>query len=165
MIYLVFALAILIMLIGAAGSFLPILPGLPLILAGWILFGIFDSWQAYGLWPMVAVSLTVVACLVLDQLAGALGAKKFGAGKAGMIGTIVGALLGLVFFSLPGLILGTFLGAAIFEMVFAGKDMKGSLSAGAGAFLGFLAGSLFKFAVSLSLLAAFVFMVAKSHLF
>ncbi|MDR2140499.1 MAG: DUF456 domain-containing protein [Deltaproteobacteria bacterium] len=152
-------LAILVMLLGLAGSVLPILPGLPIIFGAYLGYGFFTGWAAYGWLTMVIVGVLVALSLVLDQLASIVGAKKFGAGKAGMIGSFIGAIVGLIFFNIPGLILGTFLGAALFELIFANRGKLAAFKAGIGALLGFLASSLFKFMLGVILILFFVFKV------
>jgi uncharacterized protein YqgC (DUF456 family) len=152
-------LAILIMLIGLAGSIIPILPGLPIIFCSYLGYGFYSQWEDYGFWIMFLAGAIVVLGFILDQLAGVVGAKKFGAGKAGMIGSFLGAIIGVIFFSLPGLIIGTFGGAAVFELIFAGRNVSQSLKAGTGALLGFLTGSLFKFILGMILTALFVYQV------
>jgi uncharacterized protein YqgC (DUF456 family) len=159
MTHVVLVLAIIVMLVGLAGSFLPIIPGLPIIFFSFLGYGLYTGWVEYGFSTMLVVGIIVAISVVLDQLASMMGAKKFGAGKAGMIGSIVGAILGGIFFSLPGLIAGTFLGAAIFELVFARRDVAESLKAGLGALIGFLASSLFKFLLGLILIAIFIYKV------
>jgi uncharacterized protein YqgC (DUF456 family) len=152
------------MLIGIIGTVVPILPGLLLIWGAFLGYGIFDNWHSYGLTTMVICSVVVALSFALDFLSSSIGAKKFGAGRAGMVGSIVCALLGLIFFNIPGLILGTFLGAVIFEMLFNQKNIKESLTAGAGAFLGFLCGSLFKFMIGAILTGTFIWLVVRNWL-
>ncbi|MDR1545750.1 MAG: DUF456 domain-containing protein [Deltaproteobacteria bacterium] len=156
---LVLSLCLAAMLVGVAGSLLPILPGLPLIWLAYLAFGLYDGWQSYGRLAMIVVGLTVAASVVLNQVASLVGAKKFGAGRAGIIGAVVCAILGVIFFSLPGLIIGTFAGATLFEMVFARKELKGALAAGTGALLGFLCGGLCNFMLALAATGAFVWLV------
>jgi len=94
--------------------------------------------------------------VLVDYYAGAAGAKKYGASTAGVIGAILGAILGVIFLNIPGLILGPFLGAVIGEM-FAGKKQKEAWRAGWGAFLGFLAGSLFKITTGIMMFFLFLY--------
>jgi uncharacterized protein YqgC (DUF456 family) len=148
-----------VMLTGLAGSILPILPGLPIIFVGFLGYGIYSGWAAYGLGTMIAVGAVVVVSVILDQLASMVGAKKLGAGRAGMIGAIVGAIVGVIFFNIPGLILGTFVGAAVFELILANRELWDALKAGFGALLGFLASSLFKFMMGVILIAIFAIKV------
>ncbi|MDR3155029.1 MAG: DUF456 family protein [Deltaproteobacteria bacterium] len=155
----VFTLAVILMLAGAAGAFIPVIPGLPL---NWLVllgYGFWSGWGPYGFWTMLLTGLAAAAGLVCDQLAGAMGARKFGASKAGMIGSFVGALLGLIVLNIPGLILGTFLGAMLAEIWFQKKEMKAAADSGLGALLGCFAGGMFKFIVSLIMTAAFVWLV------
>lgn len=153
----VLILCLIIMLLGLAGTILPILPGIPIMWVAMLGYGWYSDWAYYGLATMIVTGLIVILSLVVDQLASVMGAKKFGATKAGMIGSVVGAILGAIFFSLPGLILGTFFGAMAFEMAFSRQDLKNSLASGTGALLGFLAGSLFKFMVGFGFLVYFIF--------
>lgn len=150
-------LCFIIMLLGLAGTILPIMPGIPIMWAAMLGYGWYSGWAYYGLTTMIVTGLIVALSLAVDQLASVMGAKKFGASKAGMIGSVVGALLGVIFFNIIGLILGTFLGAAAFEMAFARQDLKNSLASGTGALVGFLAGSLFKFMVGLGFIVYFIF--------
>jgi len=153
----VLILCFIIMLLGLAGTILPVLPGIPIMWVALLGYGWYSDWAYYGLTTMIVTGLIVVLSLAVDQLASVMGAKKFGATKAGMIGSVVGALLGVIFFSLIGLILGTFIGAVAFEMVFARQDLKNSLASGTGALVGFLAGSLFKFMVGMGFIIYFIF--------
>jgi uncharacterized protein YqgC (DUF456 family) len=157
--YVIFAVAVLIMLMGTAGTILPIIPGLVLIFVAYLGFGFWDQWAHYGLGTMLTVGGVTVLSIVLDQLASVIGAKKLGAGKAGMVGSFVFAIIGLIFFSLPGLIIGAFGGAALFEMIFNHKELGLALKAGGGALLGLLVGSFFKFLLALVLTLAFIWLV------
>jgi uncharacterized protein YqgC (DUF456 family) len=160
--YAVLTLAYLLLLAGTAGCFIPLIPGLPLIFAVILGYGYYDRWQAYGL-PTVLVALGItVASIVLENLAGALGAKAFGSGRAGMIGAVVGAILGVILLGIPGLILGTFLGAVACEMAFEKKELKEASSAGLGALLGCLGGSVAKFILASGLIVAFTYMIVTA---
>lgn len=147
---------LLLMAVGLAGTVVPVLPGIPIIWLGMMAYGWYTGWVAYGFTAMLVVAILVILSLAVDQLASAMGAKKFGASRAGMIGSIVGAIAGLLVFSLPGLIAGTFLGAMAFELAFSQRNLKESMASGAGALLGFLAGSLFKFAMGVSFIIYFL---------
>jgi uncharacterized protein YqgC (DUF456 family) len=151
----VLVFTLLVMLAGLAGTLLPVVPGLPLMWLAMLGYGWFTGWQAYGLTALVVTGLVVLLSLVVDYAASAIGAKKFGASRAGLFGAVAGGILGLIFFSLPGLILGIFLGALVLELVISRRDLGAALTAGVGALLGFLAGSFFKFMLGLMLLGFF----------
>jgi uncharacterized protein YqgC (DUF456 family) len=148
------------MLLGLAGALLPALPGLPIIWAAYLGYGWYTGWVGYGAATMIVTGLVVAISLVVDQLASATGASKFGASRAGMIGSVLGSIAGFIFFNLIGLVLGVFLGAMICELAVEKRDFREALNSGAGALLGFLAGSLFKFMLGLALLGYFIFAVA-----
>ena len=147
------------MLAGLAGTIVPVLPGLPIIWAALLGYGLYDGWVDYGWKTMLVTGLVVALSVAVDQLASVVGAKKFGASRAGMIGSFVGAIAGAIFFSIPGLILGTFFGAMACEMAFSKRNVKESLASGTGALLGFLAGSLCKFMMGAAIIAYFLYAV------
>ena len=147
------SLTLLVMLAGLIGSLLPVLPGTPLILIAAIghrLF--FGDASVSNLVLGVLVALTVVS-LVFDFFASMLGAKKFGATWRGMLGAVIGGIIGL-FFSLPGIILGPFLGAMLFEML-GGQEFKRATRAGAGAAIGLLLGIVGKFSICVVMMILF----------
>jgi uncharacterized protein YqgC (DUF456 family) len=150
------------MLVGLIFTVVPLIPGILLIWAVFLGYGLYEGWASYGLVFMIITAVAVAASLVLDQLASVWGSKRFGAGKAGMIGSIVGGILGLIVFSLPGLVLGTFAGAVGCEMAFAKQELKEAAQAGAGAIIGLLLGGLAKFIIATTMILAFISMVILS---
>jgi hypothetical protein len=139
------SLALLVMLIGLVGSIVPGLPGTPLMLVAAIGHRLyFGAASASNLVLGILFGLTIVS-VVFDFLAGVLGAKKFGATWRGALGALVGGIIGL-FFSLPGIIIGPFLGAMLFEML-DGQEYRKAAKAGLGAFLGLLMGVVGKFSI------------------
>lgn len=149
-----FIIALLIMLVGLAGNVLPGLPGTPLVLIAAVLHRIYFGQASVGnLMLLILVLLTGVA-IALDYLAGALGAKKFGATWRGAVGAALGGLIGL-FFSIPGIILGPFIGATLFEMG-GGQQFKPAAKAGFGAMAGLLVGAVGKLSLSVVMIGLFV---------
>ena len=146
--------AAVLMLLGIIGSFLPVLPG-PI-----------TSWFGFLLLyfsPLIEVSkkfliITLIIAIiiwVLDYFIPAMGTKKFGGSRAGMIGTTIGLLVGL-FSPIPGgIIIGPFLGALFGEMPNK-PDSKTALKAAFGSFLGFLTSTFIKFVVAVIYLGMFV---------
>jgi uncharacterized protein YqgC (DUF456 family) len=155
----VIILAIIVMLIGLGGTILPAIPGLPIIWAAMLGYGWYSGWVDYGFTAMLVSGVVVAISIAVDQLASVMGAKKFGASRAGMIGSFIGAIVGLIVLNIIGLILGTFLGAMLFEMLFSKRNFKEGFASGTGALLGFLAGSLFKFILGMGLVGYFLFAV------
>ena len=102
-----------------------------------------------------ALAVLTLLAWSLDWIAGAIGAQRFGASRYAVVGATIGAVVGL-FFALPGILLGPFLGAVIGELI-ARRDLEQAGRAGIGAWLGLLLGIAAKLALSLSMIAIFVF--------
>lgn len=144
----------LLMLLGIAGCVLPVIPGPPLSFLGLLLLQFRQeppfTAKFLVIWALVAATVTV-----LDYVVPIYGTKKFGGSKMGVWGSIAGLILGIFFLPPLGIIIGPFAGAVIGEMI-AGKDFNLSLRAGFGSFIGFLAGTLMKLAVSLIMTFYFI---------
>jgi uncharacterized protein YqgC (DUF456 family) len=147
-------LALLIMAVGCIGSVLPAIPSTPLVLLAAIAHKIYFKSDSAGWFVLTLLVLITGVALVMDYLATLYGAKRFGATKKGMIGAIVGGIVGL-FFNLPGIVLGPFIGAFLFEMV-GGREWKPALKAGVGATLGLFAGAIGKLVCCLAMMTLFV---------
>ncbi len=137
--YLLGALAL---LAGLAGLLLPVLPGAPLLLGGVVLLGWAGHFTRIGWGTIAAAAVLTALMLAADWVAGALGARAFGASKWAMWGALVGGLVGL-FLGLPGILLGPPLGAVAFEL-WKDPDLPRAARAGAGVLVGFLVGTAAK---------------------
>lgn len=153
-----FIISFLVMLIGALGTIIPLLPGIPLIYLGYIIFGLGSHWAHYGATTMIVWGIVTTASVLLDYYAGALGAKKYGASAAGIWGSIIGGILGIIFLGLPGIIFGPFLGAVAGELL-SGKSKQQAFKSGWGTLIGFLAGSLFKIIIALVMILTFLWLI------
>jgi uncharacterized protein YqgC (DUF456 family) len=149
-----FALAALLVLLGIVGLLVPALPGAPLLLAGLVLAAWAEGFAYVG-WGWLAL-LGAIAFLgyFIDFAAGAFGAKRFGASKAGITGAAVGGLLGL-FFGLPGVLLGPFVGAVAGELL-ARRGTQAAGRAGFGAALGLALGAAAKLALAFTMIGIFL---------
>ncbi len=146
-------IALLVMALGCVGSVVPLIPGTPIILIAAIGHKLFLGPKSAGWFVMTALVGLAVFSTVLDYLASMYGAKSFGATRKGMAGAVVGLLIGL-FFNLPGILLGPFIGAGLFEM-FGGREFKPAMKAGLGATLGLFAGALGKFLCCVAMITLF----------
>ena len=151
--YLLLALAILLILLGIIGSFVPVLPGPPLSFTGLLILH-FTKFAEFSTNLLVILGVVSVAVALFDTVIPVWGTKKFGGTKYGVRGATVGLIVGL-FFGPPGIIIGPFLGAVIGEMIYK-DDLKYAMKAGFGSLLGFLAGIGLKLAASLVITFYFV---------
>jgi len=130
------------LLAGLAGLVLPVLPGAPLLLGGVVLLAWAGHFTAIGWGTIAAAAVITGLMLAVDWVAGALGAKAFGASRWAVWGALAGAVVGL-FFGIPGIVLGPALGAVAFEL-WRDPDLPRAAKAGAGVLVGFLLGTAAK---------------------
>ena len=137
--------------LGLACAIIPTAPGIPMIFIGiWLIAGI-DHYHHVGFWWLIVIAAVGAVALGIDLLAGVLGVKRVGASKQAVLGALVGTLTGL-FFGLPGLLLGPFLGAVVGELT-AGSNVQRSTNVGISAWLGLLFGTIIKLVSSLIMVA------------
>ena len=145
------------MLVGLVGNVLPAIPGTPLVLVAAIAHRLYFGAASVNNTVLVVLVMLTLLSLLFDWVASVLGARKFGATWRGMTGAVVGGVIGF-FFGIPGIILGPFLGATLFEML-GDKEFKKAAKAGTGAVIGLLLGVIGKFAICVVMIALFAFNV------
>ena len=138
-------LGALCVLIGVAGSLIPILPGTPISYVGLLLLLAVDGCTFSVKFLLIILALVVLQ-QVLNYIVPIWGVKKYGGSNAGQWGGVIGMLLGL-FFMPWGLIVGPFVGAVLGEMI-NGKNTSDSLKAGFGSFVGNLLTTIFGLVLS-----------------
>ena len=148
-------LAGLIVLAGLAGTIIPALPGIPLILVGLFIVAWTGDFVSVG-WPTIIILsvLTAIAWAV-DLVAAAVGAHKLGASRRSFWGATIGAIAGL-FFGLPGIILGPFIGAVLGEMS-SGRNVYQSGRVGVGTWLGMIVATAIKLAIAFLMIGLVIF--------
>ena len=135
---------ILLMILGILGSFLPVLPGPITSWFGLLVLHLSDAVPMN--WTFLGITFAIAFVIwLIDYFIPALGTKKFGGTRYGVIGTMVGLMIGIFFFPPFGLIIGPFLGAFVGEMIKDSKDSKKALKAAFGSFIGFLTSTFLKF--------------------
>lgn len=155
--YLIYLLAVIFVIVGIVGDVVPVLPGVPISYAAILLLYFFTD-ITYSTEMLIIYAVVCMLITILDYLVPVWGTKKFGGTKAGVrgstIGLIVGVLvlpmLGIVIgpFGLIGIIAGPFFGAYIGEKI-GGVDDKLAWRSAFGSFIGFVAGTFLKLIYSL----------------
>jgi uncharacterized protein YqgC (DUF456 family) len=141
------------MLAGSVASIIPGIPGTPIVLLTAILHRVIFGAASINNWVLAGLVLLTLISVVLDYIASMAGAKKLGARWWGIVGATIGGLVGM-FFGLPGIILGPFLGAVLFELI-GGYKIKPAAKAGVGALLGLFAGALGKVGICVLMMILF----------
>jgi uncharacterized protein len=155
-----YVLAIVLMVIGIAGTVLPALPGLPLVFAGMLLAAWAGGFEEVGGWTMAVLALLTLLSLGIDFMATALGAKRVGASKPALIGAVLGTFAGLMF-GFVGVFIGPFVGALLGELVWlrgvGGRELGQATKVGLGTWLGIVVGTVLKLGVAFLMVGLFVF--------
>lgn len=141
--------------VGLAGAVLPALPGLPFVFGGLWTLAFVGDYARVGQLTIAVLGVLLAVGLVLDFIAGSLGAKKFGASPQAVAGALVGAFVGM-FFGLPGLVLGPFIGAVLGELK-ARRTVGQAAISGVGAWIGLMLGIVAKLVLSLVMIGVFAF--------
>ena len=141
---------------GLAGSLIPNLPGPPLVFAGVLIYALLTGFAETGWLVLLMVFALAALSQILDYAATAYGVKKFGGSAGAMWGSIVGGFVGALIFSVPGLLIGIFMGAVIMDFL-RNRNTRKALKVGSGSLLGLLGGTLMKIIVSLAMIGIFLF--------
>jgi len=144
-----------LVVIGLAGAVIPALPGMPLLFIGLWLGAWIDGYARVGTTTLIVLGVIVALAMTIDFIASALGAKKVGASPQAIWGSVIGSVVGM-FFGLPGIILGPFVGAVLGELS-ARRNMTQAANVGFATWMGLLFGTLAKLALSLVMLGIFAF--------
>ncbi|WP_298263513.1 DUF456 domain-containing protein [uncultured Lutibacter sp.] len=131
-------------LLGIIGSFLPVLPG---PFTSWIGLLLLHLTNVVPLnWTFLGITLAIAILIwLIDYFIPAMGTKKFGGTRYGVIGTMVGLIIGILFLGPFGIIIGPFAGAFIGELIKDANNTKKALKAAFGSFIGFLTSAFIKF--------------------
>jgi uncharacterized protein YqgC (DUF456 family) len=148
-------LAGLIVIAGLAGTVIPALPGVPLVFAGLFLSAWIGNFETIGWITVGILAMLAIVAWAVDFLAGALGARYLGASSRAFWGATFGAIAG-IFFGLPGIVLGPFIGAVLGELS-GGSDLLQSGRSGLGAWLGMVVATAAKLAIAFLMIGLVIF--------
>lgn len=151
--WLLWAISAVLVIVGLAGLALPAIPGAPLIFAGLLLAAWAEQFAYVGWGTLTLLGVLALLTYAVDFIAGAFGASKFGASTRSIAGAAIGAVVG-IFFGLPGILLGPFIGAVLGELS-ARRTFAQAGRAGIGATIGLILGTAAKFALAFSMLGVF----------
>src|SRR6056297_127603 len=134
----------------------PALPGPLLLFAGLWMAAWAEGFAHVGAGTVITLGVMAAIAMLLDSLGGAFGARRYGASGRAMLGAALGGIVG-IFFGLPGLLLGPFIGALLGELSMR-RDLPTASRAGWGATVGMLLGIAAKMALGIAMLGLFVMM-------
>lgn len=147
--------SVLLIIVGFFGTFLPVLPGVPLIFIGLLLIAWADGFVKVSVFTMGIIGVLALLSIVIDFIASFITTKKIGASKNAMWGMVIGGILGL-FAGVFGLFFGAAIGALVGEFS-ANQDVSRATAVGLAAGLGFIVGMIVKVFLALIMLGVFVY--------
>jgi uncharacterized protein YqgC (DUF456 family) len=148
-------LAALTVIAGLAGTIVPALPGVPLVFAGLFIGAWIADFEVVGWGTIGILALLTVVAVIVDFVGSAFGTRYMGASARSFWGATIGAVVGL-FFGIPGLLLGPFIGAVLGELS-GGSNLVRSGRAGIGAWLGIVFATAIKLAIAFLMIGLFLF--------
>jgi uncharacterized protein YqgC (DUF456 family) len=151
----IFGLAVGVMALGLAGIVLPLLPGLPLIWLAALVYGFHDGFRLLDGWTFALLTLLALIGTAAEVAAGHMGARAGGASHAGGLAAIVGGVIGLLVFSLPGALIGALLAVFLVELRRM-RDWRHALRSSGGWLAGWTAGVGARLAIGALMIAIFV---------
>ena len=155
--FLIYLLAVVFIIVGIIGDVVPGLPGVPISYVAMLLLHFFTG-ITYSVSTLVIYGIVCLLITVLDYFVPIWGTKKFGGTKAGVKGSTIGLIIGVIVLPLLGIVLGPFgiigIIAGPFVGAYIGEKMSGvddtlAWRSAFGSFVGFVAGTLLKVVYSL----------------
>lgn len=130
--------------ISFVGLVYPIIPSVLFLVGGFILYGVFFTFEELTFLFWTITFLFVILLFVADYFANLLGVMKFGGSNASIWGSTIGLLIGPFVIPVAGIILGPFLGAILGELLFKRNDLKTAVKAGFGSVVGLFSSAFVK---------------------
>lgn len=155
---LVLVLAVLLVLGGLLGVMVPLIPGIPMILAVIVAYGWYEGFQLITVPYIVMMGGITLLSIIVDYLSTTLGAKYSGSSRNGVWGAFIGTFLGIFLFPPLGLLIGPWVGAMLGEYL-AVNDINKAVKAGFGTVVGLFSGLFFNLLLGIIMVVTFLMRV------
>lgn len=131
---------VIIWLAGVAATFFPVVPATIIIWLAALLHAVVTGFQPLDWTFLIGLALVGSSAFVIDNLAAAWGARKFGGSSAAGWGALIGGIVGI--FVLPpfGFLICPVIGAVLLEMLVSKRSFEAALKSGIGTLVGMLGG-------------------------
>ncbi|MCL6610951.1 MAG: DUF456 domain-containing protein [Peptococcaceae bacterium] len=146
--------AVLFFAAGLAGTFLPALPGAPLIWLGMLVYGLIAGFEKLSAGFFIGQALAVVLVFFIDYAANVWGVRRYGGSRAAVLGSLAGLVLGILFLGPAGIVFGPFVGAVAGELI-AQKPLSSAVRSGTGSIIGMIGGLALKLVVEAGMIIWF----------
>ena len=146
--------AVLMIVVGVAGTVLPALPGVVFVFGGIALAAWIDGFTLISGWTLALLAVLAAIGFAVDFVAQLLTAQRAGATPLGIAGAAVGTVAG-VFAGLVGLLFLPLVGAAIGEFI-SHRDALRAGRVGVATWVGLLVGAVLKLAIVFTMVGIFI---------
>ena len=143
-----------LIVIGLAGTVLPLLPGTLLVWGGVLLGAWIDDFARVSVGTVVIITVVALLAWALDFVAGLLGAKRAGASKLALVGAALGTVVG-IFMGLVGVLFMPLVGAAIGEY-WSQRNQQRAVKVAFATWLGLMVGMVAKVVLSFVMVGFFL---------
>lgn len=150
------SIIIVLFIISFVGLIYPIIPSVLFLVAGFLFYGLFFSFEPFNGFFWLVQGLLVLLLFGADFVSNLIGVKKYGGTKAGIWGSTIGLLVGPFVIPFLGIIIGPFLGAIIAEWLFNKKEFKEAIRIGFGSVIGFISSVITKGIIQAIMIIYFV---------
>jgi uncharacterized protein YqgC (DUF456 family) len=160
-------IALVAMLIGLIGVFLPIVPGVGFIWLVALIYALLERFATidpatFGVLSALGL-IGVTTDIWTSQVGATVGGASWRSMLVGLLGGTIGALVGLLFLgvgAVPGAILGALLGVLLMEWR-AGKDWEQASRAAGGWLIGCLLSSVFQAIIAVLMIGIFAWQALR----
>jgi hypothetical protein len=149
-----YLLAVVLVIVGLAGTVLPVIPGGLLIFTGLFVAAWADGFARVGVVALVIIGVLGALTFVVDFVSTLLGAKRAGASPHALVGATLGGIAGMLF-GVPGIILGPFAGAVAGELI-ARRNLLQAGKVGLGTWIGLVLSAVVKLVIAFMMIATFL---------
>ena len=143
-----------LIVIGLAGTVLPLLPGTLLVWGGVLLGAWIDDFARVSVGAVVFISVIAILAWALDFVAGLMGATRVGASKWALVGAAVGTVVG-IFMGLVGVLFMPLVGAAVGEY-WSQRNQQRAAKVALATWLGLMVGIVAKVVLSFVMVGIFL---------
>jgi uncharacterized protein YqgC (DUF456 family) len=140
--------------VGLMGTIIPLLPGLALVVAGFLFYGLATGFSTISGLTVALLCAGALGTFLVAQLSSGFGAKIAGGGRSSFVGTVLGAIIG-AFMGPLGLLVGAVIGGLI-GALHEGHSMVHASRIAVWAVLGTISGSLMQFLLGSTLVIIFL---------
>jgi len=146
-------------IVAFVGLVYPIIPSVLFLLAGFLMYGVFFSFESFTWLFWLIQGFFVVLLFAADYLANLMGIKRYGGSKAGVWGGTIGILAGPFIIPIFGIIIGPFIGAIVAELLVNKRSFSESVKVGFGSVIGFISSIITKTIIQVVMVGYFFMMV------